>query len=135
MELHCRLSYSEAAQVREIASADMETLLAVEGHYMVGYAQLRWAGAPECVPARAPGEIRRLYVVQEWHGRGVAQALMRACLAAAEARGTDAVWLGVWERNPRAIAFYRKFGFSAMGEHVFTLGRDFQRDIVMVRTV
>ena len=90
-------------------------------------------GAPSCVTARAPGEIQRLYVVKEWHGRGVAQALMDACIGEMKVRGTDIVWLGVWERNPRAIAFYRKFGFTETGDHVFPLGRDPQRDIVMVR--
>jgi ribosomal protein S18 acetylase RimI-like enzyme len=48
-------------------------------------------------------------------------------------RGSDAVWLGVWEHNPRAISFYRKFGFVEAGEQTFHPGRDPQRDIVMVR--
>jgi ribosomal protein S18 acetylase RimI-like enzyme len=50
-----------------------------------------------------------------------------------ERRGSDVVWLGVWERNPRAIAFYRKFEFREAGEHVFPVGNDPQRDIVLVR--
>lgn len=54
--------------------------------------------------------------------------------AAAEAKSTE-LWLGVWERNPRAIAFYRKFGFEVIGEHRFVLGRDPQRDLVMARRV
>jgi len=44
------------------------------------------------------------------------------------------VWLGVWEHNPRAIAFYRKWGFEAVGEHVFVVGTDPQRDLVMTRS-
>ncbi len=60
---------------------------------------------------------------------------MRACLGEAIAAGADVVWLDVWERNPRAIAFYRKLGFAENGDHVFPLGNDPQRDIVMVRAV
>jgi ribosomal protein S18 acetylase RimI-like enzyme len=45
------------------------------------------------------------------------------------------VWLGVWERNPKAIAFYKKFGFREVGAHVFPLGSDPQRDVVMARPV
>jgi ribosomal protein S18 acetylase RimI-like enzyme len=37
----------------------------------------------------------------------------------------------VWEHNPKAIAFYRKFGFETVGDHTFMLGLDRQRDIVM----
>ena len=52
-------------------------------------------------------------------------------LAAQEFSGTH-LWLGVWERNPRAIAFYRKAGFVEVGSHTFVLGSDPQRDLVLV---
>ncbi|MDX2005934.1 MAG: GNAT family N-acetyltransferase [Meiothermus sp.] len=135
MELHCRASYGEAVQAAEIADPKRLTLLCEEGGRLVGYAQLHWGGAPGCVAAGSPAEIGRLYVSSDWHGRGLAHDLMRACLEAAAVRGSDVVWLGVWEHNPRAQAFYRKFGFVEVGEHRFTLGRDPQRDLVMARGV
>ncbi|MDQ5979318.1 MAG: diamine N-acetyltransferase [Verrucomicrobiota bacterium] len=135
MDQHCRLSYGAALQAEEISAPHRVTLLAKEAGVIVGFAQLRWKGAPRCVEARSPAEIQRLYVVKDWHGRGVAQELMSACIEEIRNRGGDAVWLGVWERNPRAISFYRKFGFVEVGEHVFPLGTDPQRDIVMVRPV
>jgi ribosomal protein S18 acetylase RimI-like enzyme len=60
---------------------------------------------------------------------------MSACIEELRQRGSDALWLGVWERNPRAISFYEKFGFVAVGERTFPLGGDPQRDIIMVRAV
>jgi RimJ/RimL family protein N-acetyltransferase len=60
---------------------------------------------------------------------------MNACIDVMRDRRSDVVWLGVWERNPRAIAFYRKFGFVEVGDKVFPLGTDPQRDIVMARSV
>lgn len=135
MDHHCATAYGEAIQAREIASADRVTLVAEHDGRLVGYAQVRWGHTPACVEARAPGEIQRLYVVRDCHGRGVAHDLMRACLAALAARGTDVAWLGVWERNPKAIAFYRKFGFREVGAHVFTVGSDAQRDVVMARAL
>jgi ribosomal protein S18 acetylase RimI-like enzyme len=66
-------------------------------------------------------------------GQGIAQELMHACIRELEQRGADAVWLGVWEHNPRAIAFYKKSGFVEVGNQVFPLGGDLQRDIVMAR--
>lgn len=135
MDLHCRTSYSEAIQAGEIANPAMLTLLSDGDEGLVGFAQLRWDGAPDCVTAKSPGEIQRLYVADAWHGKGIAQELMRACIREMEARGSDVVWLGVWEHNPRAISFYRKFGFVEVGDHVFPLGSDPQRDIVMARPV
>jgi ribosomal protein S18 acetylase RimI-like enzyme len=58
---------------------------------------------------------------------------MQRCLEAAAERGHRSVWLGVWEHNPRAIAFYERWGFVDVGEKSFVLGTDRQTDRVMVR--
>lgn len=135
MDLHCRSNYGARLQVDEISNPKMVTLLGEEAGNLVGFAQLRWGDAPDCVVAESPGEILRLYVLSDWHGKGIAQSLMQACLDEMKARGSDLVWLGVWEHNPRAISFYRKFGFAEVGDHVFPVGSDPQRDIVMARAV
>ena len=112
-------------------------------------AALRLALAAQIVIAIAPlprmlvsprartkvGALVRLYVLREWLGRGVGEALMRACLNEARSAGYETIWLGVWERNVRAQAFYRKWNFRDVGEQVFLLGSDEQRDIVMERAV
>ncbi len=133
MATHCATHYGERIQSAEIADPRMVTLLAEEQGQLIGYAQLRWGDPPQCVPATHPGEIQRLYVTDAWHGKGVAQALMDAAIAEIARRGADAAWLGVWEHNPRAIAFYRKAGFVEVGDHTFDLGGDPQRDVIMVR--
>jgi ribosomal protein S18 acetylase RimI-like enzyme len=135
MDLHCRSSYGESIQSAELSDPSMATLLCEQGQRLIGYAQLRWATAPDCVKAARPGEIQRLYVASDWHGKGVAQDLMNTGFDVMRTRHSDVVWLGVWERNPRAIAFYEKLGFAAVGEHEFRLGNDPQRDIVMARPV
>lgn len=135
MDLHCQASYGEVIQAGEIADPNMMILLCEEHEELVGFAQLRWEQAPGCVLAKSPGEIHRLYVARDWHGKGIAQDLMNACIEEMKAHGSDVVWLGVWEHNPRAMAFYRKFGFVEVGDHVFSVGRDPQRDIVMARSV
>ena len=43
------------------------------------------------------------------------------------------MWLGVWEENHRANAFYRKHGYAEVGEHVFMLGADAQRDLILAK--
>jgi len=80
-------------------------------------------------------EIVRFYARTRWIGRGVGLALMEATLREARALGHVRVWLGVWERNERAIAFYRKWGFVEVGSQPFQLGNDIQTDLVMARAV
>ena len=81
----------------------------------------------------APVEIYRFYVDATAHGTGVAQRLMSEALAAARDLGGTHAWLGVWERNPRAIAFYFKCGFRDVGRQLFQLGADSQTDRVLER--
>ncbi len=135
MRLHCATHYGEAIQAREIADPEMATLVCEHEGQLVGFAQLRWGHSPDCIKAERPAEIQRLYVRQAWHGKGIAHDLMSESIALAKASGVDQVWLGVWERNPRALAFYKKWGFAAVGEHVFPVGTDPQRDIIMSRLV
>jgi ribosomal protein S18 acetylase RimI-like enzyme len=102
---------------------------------LVGYVHLVSGPPPAVVHGPSPLELKRLYVGRAWHGQGVAQALMDAAITAARARGAETLWLGVWERNPRAIAFYAKYGFSRVGEHTFVLGADLQTDWVLARAL
>jgi len=135
MDLHCRTNYSEAIQAEEISNPHLVTLLCEHAGRLIGFGQLRWGTAPSCIVAAVPGEIHRLYVASDCHGTGVARDIMQACIDEMSSHRSDVIWLGVWERNPRAIAFYRKFGFAEVGEHVFFLGREAQRDIIMARPV
>ncbi|MBN9519019.1 GNAT family N-acetyltransferase [bacterium] len=132
MAEHLARSYGPARQLAEITSADVVTLLARCGG-PAAFAQLRHGNAPGCVTSPRPIELWRFYVDRAWHGRGVAGRLMHAVLGEAAAEGAGAVWLGVWERNPRASAFYRKYGFVDVGAQEFRLGADVQTDRVMVR--
>lgn len=135
MNAHCHSSYGEEIQAREISDPEYVTIVAEIDEHLVAYVQLRWGEAPECVSANFPGEIQRLYVDKNFHGNGLAHTLMSECLNVLKERNTDVAWLGVWERNPRATAFYRKFNFKEIGDHIFSLGSDPQRDIILVRPV
>jgi len=102
---------------------------------LVGYAHVVSGPAPAAIQGPEPLELKRLYVARAWHGRRVAQALMDAAIDAARARGALTLWLGVWERNPRAVAFYAKYGFARVGEHTFALGADLQTDWLLSRSL
>lgn len=133
MDRHCRENFGAAIQAREIAAPDRVTLLIERDGAPAGFAQLGWAEPPDCVAGASPGEIQRFYLLRGHHGSGLAAALMSASLEVLRGRGSEMAWLGVWEENPRAIAFYRKQGFREVGRKVFMLGADPQRDLVMAR--
>jgi ribosomal protein S18 acetylase RimI-like enzyme len=135
MDAHLARSYGEALQRRELEDPDWVTLLAESDGRAIAYAQVRRGAAPACVLGDAPVEIARFYVDRSFHGKGVAQALMNAAIDAAQALGGKTLWLGVWERNPRAIAFYEKCGFRDRGSQPFLLGSDLQTDRLMVRAL
>ncbi len=135
MAAHCQASYGPAIQRAEIARPDWITLVADDGDALVAYAQLRWSERPAAIRGRHPGEILRFYLDAPWHGSGLADGLMARCLAELRQRDSHTAWLGVWEHNPRAIRFYARHGFREVGDHVFTVGCDRQRDILMARTL
>lgn len=136
LELYVGQAFGAARQAGELADPTMTTLLAESplGEAM-GYAQLRVGPAPPEVPGARPVEIARFYVAPAWHGQGVAPRLMDACRAEAHRRGGDVLWLGVWEENARAIAFYRKAGFTSVGTQAFQFGSRTERDFVMSRPI
>ena len=122
MALHLERAYGEAQQRAELTNPEIITLLVEDGGTAVAYAQIRTGHVPDCVEGPAPIELWRIYVMRDWHGRGIAQALMERVVADALASGAKTLWLGVWENNPRARAFYGKCGFVDVGEHVFLFG-------------
>ncbi|HEY0969554.1 MAG TPA: N-acetyltransferase, partial [Gemmatimonadales bacterium] len=116
-------AFTPAIQEAELRDRDNLVLLLEDARALAGYAHLARAGL-EGVTADRPVELRRFYVAKRLQGTGAAQRLMARVLAESRATGGDVIWLGVWERNPRAIAFYRRHGFERIGEHQFLLGAD-----------
>lgn len=117
----------------ELAADDAVFLIASINDKPAGYAKLIIGSSEVGVAAENPIELSRLYSHQEYLGKGVGQNLMDACFSLATAHNHDVMWLGVWEFNPRAQAFYRKNGFREIGRHTFQLGSDPQTDLLMQR--
>lgn len=127
-------AYTEERQRAEILDPAMDTLLLERDDILAAFAQLR-PGTEDGVEGPHPIELWRFYVDHPWHGREVAAELMAAVEHAARERGGQTLWLGVWERNTRAQAFYRKHGFTVAGSHIFWVGADPQRDLIMVKAL
>ena len=132
---HLARAFGVEIQARELADPAITYLIAEHNGRTAGYAQVRQGEAPPCVTGGSPVEVRRFYVVSDFHGTGIAQALMDACAREARQRGGRTLWLGVWDQNPRAIRFYTKWGFADVGGQTFVLGDDPQQDRVLARSL
>jgi ribosomal protein S18 acetylase RimI-like enzyme len=135
MEKHLASAWRLDLQLAELRDPSMDTLIAEADGELAGFAMVREKHPPPGVVTRKPIELWRFYVDKPWQGRGLARALMTAVEASARARGGRELWLGVWERNERAQAFYRKCGFETVGRQIFVVGSDPQTDHVMSRTL
>ena len=129
------VAFGEGIQRAELEDPDTMVFFAERSSDTVGYVMLRERTPPASVGAGDALEIARLYARRRAVGSGVGAALMQRALAEAVGRGKDAIWLGVWEHNERAIRFYDAWGFHRCGTQPFLLGTDLQTDLVMVRRI
>jgi len=131
MNAYLKRSFSLEIQFKELSQPDIIFLIAEFEKIPIGYAQLILNSKDEAIKGTRPLEIRRIYVSQEYLGKGVGKELMQATISEARQRGCDCIWLGVWEKNQTAIDFYRKWGFREVGTHLFSVGDDPQNDFMM----
>jgi GNAT superfamily N-acetyltransferase len=129
------LAFGVSIQRAELEDPDTTVFFAEREGDVVGYVMLRECRSPASVASPDTLQIARLYARKAMHGTGVGAALMQCALAEAAGRGKDAVWLGVWDRNERAIRFYEAWGFFQSGTQPFLLGTDLQTDLIMVRRI
>jgi diamine N-acetyltransferase len=80
-------------------------------------------------------EVERIYVTREHQGRGLGKSLVEEAEHIAREKRKRFLWLGVWERNVDAIAFYRRMGFREVGVHDFSMGDEKQTDYMMRKEV
>jgi ribosomal protein S18 acetylase RimI-like enzyme len=100
---------------------------------IVAYMVVARRSAHPSLPAPAAAELRKLYLDPAYHGTGLASALVHCALSILNAEGPRPIWLSVFSQNPRAIAFYKKWGFQIAGTQEFLVGTDRQQDFLMQR--
>lgn len=135
LEIYLTQHFSAEAFRSDLAGAGSNYLLAWHNAGLAGFGKLEATPPPVGVPARRPVELAKLYVAQAYHGRGVGPALMRETLNEAARLGYYSLWLCVWEKNERALAFYRKWGFSQVGTYEIRVGPISFNDLVLAREI
>ena len=123
--------FSEDKLGEELRNENSQFYFALQKEEVIGYLKVNWADAQSENQDPNALEIERIYVLQQYHGTQVGALLYQQALSIAQTRKAPYIWLGVWEENPRAIRFYQKQGFVEFGEHIFQLGDDAQRDVLM----
>lgn len=118
-----------------IADAACTTLLAWVGRQLAGYAIVAAAPAPDCVTGPAPLKLWRIYLGEGFIGQGLGARLMDAVHSEARRRGARTLWLGVYDRNVRAVQFYERAGFAKVGGQEFLFGGQIYIDPVYAAAV
>ena len=131
MKIFLEQQFTRGRLMLEVGRLENIFLLAYQGEEVAGYVKLRNGKPPAALGNRSAMEIARLYAVTSQIGKGIGSALMQAAIERATEKRKEMVWLGVWEKNQRAIDFYTRWGFEKFGETDFLLGNDMQVDWLM----
>ncbi|MTI39865.1 GNAT family N-acetyltransferase [Fulvivirga lutimaris] len=115
----------------ELRNSNSFFYLAEKDNEYVGFLKLNTGDAQTEETETTAFEVERIYVLKKFQGQRIGKLFMDKAIEVAEAHHAPFVWLGVWEENPNAIAFYKKCGFNPFGTHTFTIGDDDQTDIMM----
>ena len=115
----------------ELQDTNTELYFARIGDKAIGYIKINFGEAQTELQEKNSLEIERIYVLKEFQGNRVGQFLFEKAREIAISRQADYLWLGVWEKNPKALHFYKRNGFIEFDKHIFKLGDDMQTDIMM----
>jgi len=123
--------FNEEKLLNEINNADSEFYFAMVENKLAGYMKINFRNAQTEYKEENGIELERIYVLKQYLGNMLGQALFNKALEIAMENKMDYLWLGVWEHNPRAISFYKKNGLTEFSSHIFRVGDDDQIDIIM----
>lgn len=131
MKNYLREGFSVEKLTTELDDKNSEFYFSILNNKAIGYLKINFGKSQTELQDQNAVEIERIYVLKEFYGKGVGQILYDKAIQIAKQKMADYVWLGVWEKNPRAISFYKKNGFVEFDKHIFKLGNDEQTDIMM----
>ncbi len=124
-------AYDRSKLLRELCDGYEQFFFLYADEKLAGYLKLNEAPSQSDINDDLSLEIERIYVSAAFQGKGLGKFLMEQAIHKAVELGKQYVWLGVWERNEKALRFYRNNGFYAIGTHSFIMGDDTQTDYIM----
>lgn len=128
-------SFATTKLTKELNNPESNFYFAYVGNVLAGYLKINFGDAQTEIIDELAMEIERIYVLKDFQGQKVGQALFQKALDVAAETSCSNIWLGVWEKNHKALNFYRKNGFEEFDQHIFRIGDDEQTDFLMKRTI
>jgi len=135
MDKFLHKQFTKKELMKEVGAIGNVFFLVLQDEEPVGYARMRESLNHKELGNANAIEIARLYAINKVIGTGVGKLLMNSCLEKAIEMKKEIIWLGVWEKNTRAIDFYKRFGFEKFAEHPFILGDDVQNDFLLKKSL
>lgn len=131
LEVYLERAYNPDQLREELANPNTRFFFLYSDGELAGYVKLNINEAQTEEIAPDGLEVERIYIRTKFKRRGFGQQLIDKAIEAAQRLERKSIWLGVWEENPNAIAFYERMGFSQVGAHSFFMGDDEQTDYIM----
>jgi ribosomal protein S18 acetylase RimI-like enzyme len=131
MKAYLEEQFSYQKLTAELTDENSEFYFATLKDEVIGYLKINFGQSQTELKDEKALEIERIYVSKEFHGKKVGQLLYDKAIEIAREKNAEYVWLGVWEKNLRALSFYKKNGFIEFDKHIFKLGDDEQTDYMM----
>lgn len=126
-------AYNEEQLRSELKNSGSAFYFIYSGDALAGYLKMNtWLAQTEDMGPESL-EVERIYVRTAFKRRGLGRQLIDFAIETARELDKQAIWLGVWEHNYKALAFYKSLGFEQTGAHSFFMGDDEQIDFVMTK--
>lgn len=135
LDEYLREAYSSKELTIEINNPETKFVFAYYKKELAGYLKLNVGHAQSELKKDGGLEVERIYIKSAFKRLGIGQVFINYAFDQAKSLSKEYIWLGVWEHNPAALAFYKKLGFLAFSDHQFNLGGDLQRDILMKKNL
>lgn len=131
MQLYLKENLSKEKLTQELNDPNSQFYFASSSTQIIGYLKINTGQSQTELVNNTSLEIERIYVIKDFHGKHIGDLLLEKSIEVAKHLSLEYIWLGVWEKNERAISFYKKRGFIEFDKHVFKLGDDEQTDLMM----
>ncbi|WP_206215454.1 MULTISPECIES: N-acetyltransferase [unclassified Enterococcus] len=135
LEDYLSQAYSRTQLTQELQEIHTEFILVTVAGEPAGYLKLNTEEAQSEEMGHSFLEIERIYVRKSFKHQRIGTWLLELAFKKARAKKKSAVWLGVWEHNQPAQAFYKKHGFIFHSQHIFYVGDDPQTDYILVKKI
>jgi ribosomal protein S18 acetylase RimI-like enzyme len=131
MQLYLSENLNEDKLTQEVSDVNSQFYFVSLATKIIGYLKINTGPSQTELVNNTSLEIERIYVIKEFHGKHIGDLLLEKAIEIAKQHSLEYIWLGVWEKNTRAISFYKKHDFVEFDKHLFKLGDDVQTDLMM----